>query len=81
MRNMAIVGTAAMIAALAGSSPAHQTCGPCADDVVAYELKDTEPRVVALESTRAPGSDTIHGQSDGQCPRRRRTRARKSLSW
>jgi hypothetical protein len=43
MRSMAIVATAALIAALAGSSPADKKHKPHKDNFVAYELKDKEP--------------------------------------
>lgn len=51
-----ILGTAALSAALAGSSPAQPICGgPCSDDFVAYELKDKEamnqPEVVTSPFT------------------------------
>ena len=43
MRSKVIIGTAALLAALAGSSSAQQQCGPCdSGDFVAYELKDKE---------------------------------------
>jgi hypothetical protein len=59
MRSMAIVATAALIAALAGSSPAHKKHQPHKDDFVAYELKDKEPINMPITVTTPFATGTV----------------------